>query len=750
MPTTPIYALRYPAASDIPDVPTDMSELALDVEANMVGKPASLADGEFPMWDSGTSRFVRSTTAGKIAKFSAAGLMLGGDTVLSRVAAKQLQIGSAAMPTALTISADNTVWPFVIYDNATPSYPRMYNGADGSLWWGSGTGSADTNLYRQAADVLRTDDSFYIGGNLGLGDVGTLMVKTSGRITELKDGLNVTGGTYGIGIGTAATVFPPAYGIQFGADVTLYRWGADFLKTDDNFIAVGNIYGGAIQGNGAVIAYNADSFWETIIGYTTGAAGPGIWFSAARDVGLWRNAAGVLKTGAQFHADGGFNTNVGSAGAAALYAAGLAADGYIIASRKATDTQWRVLFDANGMLSWGPGGTAGTDVSLFRAGVGALKTYGEIQTGAGTGNSLTAFGHIVQNNGSMWLRGDAIINFGATDDTRLYRNGANILATDGQLYFKGGDNSYLVFQRPGDAQARFFINPYGTIYFGDGAVAQDNWLYRYDANGLAVSRAFSAEGAIVVSRKAGAESSPLYFGSSLDTNLYRVAANMLATDDSLWVSREVYVDTAGAGYKLLFGAANDVNLYRAAADTLKTDDTFQVGNSFYALGGVITPANIGTAFPGSPADGQIFTLVDSLTAPTYAWTFRYVAGISDANKWVFIGGSPLGAEAAQSHIASGYTTIASVTAPRAGNYFIHAGCASNSGVGSTNPRLTINAVQQTIHSVSGSWSLSIALDVHKAFTGISAGHVIAVQASANGTDTSYSQGSVSILPIRVA
>lgn len=49
------------------------------------------------------------------------------------------------------------------------------------------------------------------------------------------------------------------------------------------------------------------------------------------------------------------------------------------------------------------------------------------------------------------------------------------------------------------------------------------------------------------------------------------------------------------------------------------------------------PKNFGTSLPDSPEDGQIFTLVDSLTAPTYIWTFRYNAA-SISYKWEFIGG----------------------------------------------------------------------------------------------------------------
>lgn len=46
------------------------------------------------------------------------------------------------------------------------SAARMFIQADGRHWWGSGTATVDTNLYRASADVLRTDDDFYINGAL--------------------------------------------------------------------------------------------------------------------------------------------------------------------------------------------------------------------------------------------------------------------------------------------------------------------------------------------------------------------------------------------------------------------------------------------------------------------------------------------------------------------------------------------------------------------------------------------------------
>lgn len=47
--------------------------------------------------------------------------------------------------------------------------------------------------------------------------------------------------------------------------------------------------------------------------------------------------------------------------------------------------------------------------------------------------------------------------------------------------------------------------------------------------------------------------------------------------------------------------------------------------------------NCGTSLPDDPVHEQIFTLVDSLTVPTYLWTFRYNK-VSITHKWEFIGG----------------------------------------------------------------------------------------------------------------
>lgn len=89
----------------------------------------------------------------------------------------------------------------------------------------------------------------------------------------------------------------------------------------------------------------------------------------------------------------------------------------------------------------------------------------------------------------------------------------------------------------------------------------------------------------------------------------------------------------------------------------------------------------GTALPGSPADGDEFVLVDSTSAPTYAWRFRYNAGSGSAHKWEFVGGSPAFAEVATSEQTSSTSYVALSTAgpsfalPVAGDYLVEIGFA---------------------------------------------------------------------------
>jgi len=86
-----------------------------------------------------------------------------------------------------------------------------------------------------------------------------------------------------------------------------------------------------------------------------------------------------------------------------------------------------------------------------------------------------------------------------------------------------------------------------------------------------------------------------------DVNLYRVAPNVLRTDDDLQVNNSIRID----GAALYFNALADVNLYRAAADVLKTDDAFDA-NSFKVAGAAGADGSFTTV------DGKTVTVVKGL------------------------------------------------------------------------------------------------------------------------------------------
>jgi hypothetical protein len=86
----------------------------------------------------------------------------------------------------------------------------------------------------------------------------------------------------------------------------------------------------------------------------------------------------------------------------------------------------------------------------------------------------------------------------------------------------------------------------------------------------------------------------------------------------------------------------------------------------------------GTTLPANPYDGQEAILVDSVTAPTYQWRFRYNASSSSAYKWEFVGGAPAQSWVAAQDTCSGaggtWQNLATpgpmFTLPRGGDYWI--------------------------------------------------------------------------------
>lgn len=158
-----------------------------------------------------------------------------------------------------------------------------------------------------------------------------------------------------------------------------------------------------------------------------------------------------------------------------------------------------------------------------------------------------------------------------------------------------------------------------------------------------------------------------------------------------------FLTFAGAGvtsgdvvsYGIVDGANREVGTgtYTSSGTTLsRTVITSTNSNNAISLSGsaqvfvtaLVTDIETGyaTTLPSSPVNGQEAILVDSTTAPSYQWRFRYNSGSSSSYKWEFIGGPPIVASVAANE-TTGSTSYAdlstagpSITVPRAGSYII--------------------------------------------------------------------------------
>lgn len=90
--------------------------------------------------------------------------------------------------------------------SADDTVDRFRIGVAGDMSWGTGAATRDTNLYRSAADTLKTDDAFQTGGLLTalLGATLTGSIRLGGAAGV--GGANLGGGVGVIGIANAATV----------------------------------------------------------------------------------------------------------------------------------------------------------------------------------------------------------------------------------------------------------------------------------------------------------------------------------------------------------------------------------------------------------------------------------------------------------------------------------------------------------------------------------------------------------------
>lgn len=169
----------------------------------------------------------------------------------------------------------------------------------------------------------------------------------------------------------------------------------------------------------------------------------------------------------------------------------------------------------------------------------------------------------------------------------------------------------------------------------------------------------------------------------------------------------------------------------------------------------------GTSLPASPFDGQEYVLVDSLTAPTYTWRFRFNSGSSSAYKWEFVGGTPVrlengGGPSITSTTYVDLTTPVSITVARAGDYsFRFGGSIYNSATsGSVYLALYKNAAASDADSVSIQNVPTInnvfSLAKETSATIAAAGGIAKLQARVSGGTGVYAQCFLYVTPLRVS
>lgn len=135
---------------------------------------------------------------------------------------------------------------YAIYLDGTSGLARQ------GIWW-----NGDTNLYRSAADTLKTDDAFVATTSITAGNLTSTRVVFAGTAGLLSDSANFT---YTTGTGQLALATTGSGGgILIGGDTQLYRTSADVLRTPDSLqvdtlFAAGATPAARIHGSGNLTA----------------------------------------------------------------------------------------------------------------------------------------------------------------------------------------------------------------------------------------------------------------------------------------------------------------------------------------------------------------------------------------------------------------------------------------------------------------------------------------------------------------
>jgi hypothetical protein len=267
---------------------------------------------------------------------------------------------------------------------------------------------------------------------------------TAGRSIFATQDITAASGNSGqVKIGNYGTSYPSVtFGTGAGADTNLYRAGANYLKTDDDFASA------------LSVAASAGTVNQVQVG---GGTVPVIYFGSAADTNLYRAGADLLKTDDTFYSAANIYANQGAAGQIGLESSGGVAqivfgsardvDLYRSAGDLKTDNTFRSaqgIFAGTGTAQQvaignvGPGSTAGIifgsslDASIYRQGANDLRTASQfVSTQEFVARNASAYQ--VNVGFASIFGGAAAVQFGATQDANIGRAAAGVVGTTGDF-----------------------------------------------------------------------------------------------------------------------------------------------------------------------------------------------------------------------------------------------------------------------------------------------------------------------------
>ncbi|WP_030506357.1 hypothetical protein [Microbispora rosea] len=193
-------------------------------------------------------------------------VLIGSASLALDEANARVGIGTTSPANPLHVQGAAGTTSLVALDASGDSQRRLLIDASGAHTWGSGTAAGDTNLYRGAADTLKTDDSLVVATRATVGSsslqsaqfhaegagtnqvllakataagTATIAVMAVETPTTGKRALDfrLTGDTVArLAVDASASSSGTlTFGDGTTADTNLYRPAADTLKTDDSF-----------------------------------------------------------------------------------------------------------------------------------------------------------------------------------------------------------------------------------------------------------------------------------------------------------------------------------------------------------------------------------------------------------------------------------------------------------------------------------------------------------------------------------